>query len=306
MSVINAFPNGMPIIAEDYSDTSINGILKGNGSKIQKAVPGIDYQAPVALASADSNGLLSSTLFTKITGIDEGANKYVLPLASESGLGGIKIGSNLSIDTVGVLSVSDASVSNSGVVTVDSQSFAGEKTFVNKLKVSNTTESTSTTSGAVTIAGGLGVAGTIYGNKVLGAVYNDYAEFRSCLDHVVPGNCVAEVGDDTVTKSDNRLINGAMIVSDTYGFCIGIPTNSVPIAVAGRVLAYPYESIDEFRASIGMPVCSGPNGTVSIMSELEARDNPWAIIGTVSSVPEYSTWGMENILVDGRVWIKIK
>jgi hypothetical protein len=61
--------------------------------------------------------------------------------------------------------------------------------------------------------------------------------------------------------------------------------NNVKIAVSGRVLAYPYESIEEFANHIGDPVCSGPNGTVSIMTEEEERLYPSRIIGTIASIP---------------------
>jgi len=41
------------------------------------------------------------------------------------------------------------------------------------------------------------------------------------------------------------------------------------MAVSGRVLAYLYEDIETAKKYIGWPVCSGPNGTVSIMTEEE-------------------------------------
>lgn len=43
---------------------------------------------------------------TKLSGIEAGANAYVLPKASASTLGGVMVGSNLSIDENGVLSAS--------------------------------------------------------------------------------------------------------------------------------------------------------------------------------------------------------
>lgn len=43
---------------------------------------------------------------TKLSGIEAGANAYVLPKASASTLGGVMVGSNLSIDANGVLSAS--------------------------------------------------------------------------------------------------------------------------------------------------------------------------------------------------------
>lgn len=183
---------------------------------------------------------------------------------------------------------------------------SGGVSITGAITISDTTPSTSKTTGALKVSGGVGVAGDIYGNNVYGAVYNDYAEYRRCSQHILPGSVVVEVGDDSVICSSDRLQLGAMIISDTYGFCIGESEQGVPVAIAGRVLAYPFEERETFKNSIGRAVCSGPNGTVSIMSDQEVKDNPLAIIGTVSSVPDYNTWGSNNIDVSGRVWIKVK
>ena len=171
---------------------------------------------------------------------------------------------------------------------------------------SNTTASTSTTTGTVTIAGGLGVAGDIYANKVYGAVWNDYAECRESNEFIDAGRVVKENGDDTLSLADGRLIYGCSIVSDTFGFMIGETDKAhTPIAVSGRVLAYPYENREVFRYNIGCFVCSGPNGTVSLMNKEEVWNHPEAIIGQVSAVPDYEYWG-NNIKVNGRVWIKVR
>ena len=171
---------------------------------------------------------------------------------------------------------------------------------------SNTTASTSTTTGAVKISGGLGVAGDIYANHVYGAVWNDYAECRESNEFINAGYVVKENGDDTLSLADGRLIYGCSIVSDTFGFMIGETDKAhTPIAVSGRVLAYPYENREVFRHNIGCFVCSGPNGTVSLMDKEEVWNHPEAIIGQVSAVPDYEYWG-NNVKVNGRVWIKVR
>ena len=190
--------------------------------------------------------------------------------------------------------------SNNNFLKLSGGTVTGVTTFSNK------TASTSTTTGAVKISGGLGVAGNIYANKVYGAVWNDYAECRESNEFIDAGRVVKENGDDTLSLADGRLIYGCSIVSDTFGFMIGETDKAhTPIAVSGRVLAYPYENREVFRHNIGCFVCSGPNGTVSLMNKEEVWNHPEAIIGQVSAVPDYEYWG-NNVKVNGRVWIKVR
>ena len=150
----------------------------------------------------------------------------------------------------------------------------------------------------------INTTGTITGSKVYGAVWNDYAEYRICNDNFIPGQVVCENGDDTLSIAIERMQPGANIISDTFGFAIGETEDAkCPVAVSGRVLAYTYEAREEFRA--GDPVCAGPNGTVSKMTREEVKEYPDRMIGTVSAIPNYETWGNENILVNNRIWIKI-
>ena len=170
--------------------------------------------------------------------------------------------------------------------------------------ITKDTETDSTTTGAVTIAGGLGVAKSIRTTKVYGAVWNDYAEYRNTLE-VKPGQCVAEVGNGDLYATQERLIPGCSIVSDTFGFAIGeTDTANTPLAVSGRVLAYP--DTDRYSFKAGDSVCSGPNGTVSKMTREEIREYPDCILGFVSEIPEYETWGSGNVPVNNRIWIKLR
>lgn len=178
-------------------------------------------------------------------------------------------------------------------------------TVTGPVSITNTTAASSTTTGALKVSGGIGCAGNIYGTKVYGAVWNDYAEYRisDCLE---PGRVVCEIGDDTLSISTRRLQPGANIVTDTYGFSIGETAEAqCPIAVSGRVLAYGYEDRDEFRKNIGHPVCAGPNGTVSIMTDEEYIKYGYCAIGTISAVPNYEEWGTEKVKVNNRIWIKV-
>ena len=143
------------------------------------------------------------------------------------------------------------------------------------------------------------------GSVLYGAAWNDYAEFRNTKEKIEPGRCVAENGDGTLSISTNRLIPGCDIVSDTFGYAIGkTDVATTPLAMTGRVLAYPYEDRDSYKP--GDAVCSGPNGTVSKMTRKEISNYPDRIIGTVSEIPTYDTWGAGNVSVNGRIWIRIR
>lgn len=140
--------------------------------------------------------------------------------------------------------------------------------------------------------------------RLYGAAWNDYAEFRECITTFEAGQVVCENGDDTLSLATERLQPGACIVSDTFGFAIGeTDIADCPIAVSGRVLAYPYEPRESYKA--GDPVCAGPGGTVSKMTREEVREYPDRMIGTVSAIPKYETWGQDNVPVNGRIWIKV-
>jgi hypothetical protein len=83
-----------------------------------------------------------------------------------------------------------------------------------------------------------------------------------------------------------------------------------PIAVAGRVLAYPYRDKSEYP--LGAAVCSAPRGTVDIMTRDEIMMYPERIVGTVSEIPNYEIWhggtkdNPMDITVKNRIWIYVK
>ena len=148
------------------------------------------------------------------------------------------------------------------------------------------------------------------GDSVTSAVWNDYAEYRES-DCEEFGYVLCEKGDDTLTKTTERLQHFAGISSDTWGFSQGkTKTATTPIAVAGRVLAYTYKNRNYYKP--GDCVCAAPGGTVDIMTREEIINYPDRIVGTVSCIPEYEIWGggesadREPVAVNNRIWIKVK
>lgn len=148
------------------------------------------------------------------------------------------------------------------------------------------------------------------GDAVTGAVWNDYAECRES-DCEEFGYVLMETGDDSLTKTTERLSHFAGVSSDTWGFSQGETTRArTPIAVAGRVLVYPYQDRNNYKP--GDCVCAAPGGTVDIMTREEVREWPDRIVGTVSCVPNYEEWGggegadRNPVKINGRIWIKVR
>ena len=64
-----------------------------------------------SVATTSANGLMSPTDKTKLDGIASGANKYSLPTATSSVLGGVKVGSNIT-NSSGTISLTKANVTS--------------------------------------------------------------------------------------------------------------------------------------------------------------------------------------------------
>lgn len=140
---------------------------------------------------------------------------------------------------------------------------------------------------------------------IYGAVWNDYAEFRTQKEIIEPGYCVASTNNGQVYKTTEKFQACDGIVSDTFGFAIGETDEcKTPLAVAGRVLAYFHGSREDYHS--GDTVCAGPEGKIMKMTREEIKEYPDRIIGIVSEIPEYETWGSGNIAVNGRIWIKVR
>lgn len=148
-------------------------------------------------------------------------------------------------------------------------------------------------------------ATSVYGDKVYGAVWNDYAEFRNQEEKIEPGYCVTSSKSGKVSKTTKRMQYCEGIVSDTFGFAIGETDEcKTPLAISGRVLAYYSGDIEAY--DIGDVVCADIDGKITKMTREEIKEYPDRIVGTVSEIPSYDTWGEGNVPTAGRIWIKIK
>jgi hypothetical protein len=175
-------------------------------------------------------------------------------------------------------------------------------TYGNESYASGTTSYTNITNASIVWTND-GSRKASFSAPLYGAVWNDYAEFRSQDEYIEPGYCVTSSRSGKVSKTVERLQYCEGIVSDTYGFAIGETEEcKTPIATSGRVLAYYNNDIDDYE--IGDAVCAGPNGKICKMTREEIKEYHDRIIGIVSEIPNYEKWN--NKLVNNRIWIKIK
>lgn len=138
---------------------------------------------------------------------------------------------------------------------------------------------------------------------LMGAAWNDYAEYRAQKEEIEPGYCVKSNDDGCVERTTEHMSICDGIVSDTFGFSIGKNDNyQTPLAVSGRVLAYCEGNREDYHA--GDVVCASENGKVCKMTREEIREYPDRIVGIVSEIPNYDTWNKKEI--NGRIWIKVK
>jgi len=107
--------NGTLAVANGGTGAStLSGLVKGNGTgAMTAAVAGTDYQAPLTLTTTGSG---AATLSGNTLNIPS-TTTYALPTASASDLGGVKVGSNLSISG-GVLSADLSAANISGTLAV--------------------------------------------------------------------------------------------------------------------------------------------------------------------------------------------
>lgn len=138
---------------------------------------------------------------------------------------------------------------------------------------------------------------------LMGAAWNDYAEYRAQIDDIEPGYCVKSNDDGRVERTNEHMSICDGIVSDTFGFSIGKSDKyRTPLAVSGRVLAYCEGNREDYHA--GDVVCASENGKVIKMTREEIKEYPDRIVGTVSEIPQYEKWNEK--LINNRIWIKVK
>lgn len=311
----------------------VHGNLSSGGSILTSATIGAGDR--IVIVDANDSGRLTGSSITFSTSTanyflrQDGTWQEPRDTTYSASTGIYQSGTVFSLATITSSNPTSTSAPNPGgtFTAVDAVTYDtyGRVTSVNTKTITIPSNVAMTSSNAVAYV--LGTTTTANGNKavvfntsvytsgtiLMGAAWNDYAEYRKDNPEETtiqkPGRCVHETGDGSLQLTTQRLERGCEIISDTFGFAIGQDKENgynTPIASNGRVLAYPFEDIEMFKTHIGWPVCSGPNGTVSIMTAEEEERYPSRIVGTISEIPAYEEWGSGKVKVNGRIWIRIR
>ena len=141
-----------------------------------------------------------------------------------------------------------------------------------------------------------------------------YSELRTVKGEYSPGMIFVEDGTGDLIKSTERLQGCGYIIADGITNVVsGFEelASGIPIAIAGRVLAYVKDSEN---IVIGDILCVGEDGLADKMTEEEIIKYPHRILGEVVEIPDYETYKVSingtdkyrEIQVRGRIWVKIK
>lgn len=211
---------------------------------------------PSSTATTSANGLMSSSDKTKLNSIATNANNYSLPTASSSTLGGIKVGSNLTISS-GVLSAtggkgtgSNAEVFNNYSTNTASGTYShaeGCGTTASGHNGSHAEGYGTTASGPQAHAEGRNTTAEGYyshaeGSETIASNDNSHAEGRYTT---ASGSSSSSHGAYTTAQGyaqavfgkHNKLYEGAIYDGDTTGsiFIVGVGTSDTARANAFRI-----------------------------------------------------------------------
>lgn len=199
------------------SADSLGGIKVGTNLSIANdgTLSATDTTYSVATGSAD--GLMSSADFTKLSGIEANANNYSLPTAATNVLGGIKVGTNLSIDGSGVLSATDTTYTFDGTYNASTNKAATVSTVTNAI---GALDVPSTGTGAITGFGaGKTLATLTETDGKISATFQDISIANTQVTGLGAA-AVKEVTDNSsataVTSSDTNLITGRTLYYAGY------------------------------------------------------------------------------------------
>jgi len=220
------------------------------------------------------------------------------------------LATDLLVDADGSITLDSPSI-----VTVGALGHTGTAIFSSNTTVGGWLSITGTTRAAGTFYAGtdspisgnrLNYDGYLYATRIYNSIYNDFADFQPMVSdgEKIYGECYYETGEG-LQRCFTRCQKGVVgVASDTYGMAAGVRSdmkNMVPIAVAGWVLAFV-----DYEYKIGTPLVNGRDGWLTKARWYEKLLFPERTMGTFMGDETAKYWGVDNILVKSRSWVKVK
>ena len=193
-------------------------VTTGAGSKREYSIKSATYNR----ATTAVDGLMSSEDKIKLNNISTGANKYELPIATSSVLGGVKIGNGITVNDNGVIGVATASNSVAGVVKL--YSVKGENTdgTMTQKAISSMVSGVYTFKGSVDTYSNLPVSGNSVGDT--------YNILQADAEHeITAGDSVAWNGTAWATLAGSVNLSNYVKRDDTFIVDVSVADNIITI-----------------------------------------------------------------------------
>lgn len=275
--------------------------------------------AAIPLATTLVTGLLTATDKAKLDGIEALANNYSLPKASAATLGGIKVGTNLTINGEGVLSAVGG-----GTGTVTDVSVEPVNGITGSVSNSSTTPAISLTLGAITpssvatgaitattvnATGDITTTGNLTGNVAVGSLTGilpvakggtGVSDLASLKTNMGLNNVDNTSDEDKPISLDTQTALGLKVNSDLIGVANGI----VPLDDDGKIeLDYLPASLTGDVAFKGAYDALANDPPLPVATESAGNYYITSVAGTTAGglVLSVGDWVMSN----GTIWSKI-
>lgn len=208
-------------------------------------------------ATTSSSGLMSSSDKSKLDGIESGANRYILPVADSTTIGGVKSGGDINISSTGIMEVKDNSHNHTidnvtGLQSaLDSKLNAGENAVsASKLNTARTISISGDASGSASFDGtkNIDIAVEITDDSHNHVIENvdglqDALDSKAPNSHIGTGGTSHATATSTVhgfmSASDKSKLDGIEAGANKYIHPTGAGHNHIPSGgSSGQVLKW--------------------------------------------------------------------
>lgn len=176
-------------------------------------------------ATQSSNGLMSASDKAKLDGISSGANNYSLPQATSSVLGGVKVGSNITVSS-GTISLSKANVTSALGFTPATEAHTHSQYLTSHNPVDSALSSTSTNAIQNKV-----VNAALSGKAASSHTHDDRYYTESEIDSKLSGKANSSHTHSQYLTSHQDISGKANLSGASFSGSVSIPTLTVTSAL---------------------------------------------------------------------------